>query len=948
VPDNSNQGSAISFGPFRLLPNSRLLEKDGAPLHIGGRALDILIVLAERVGEVVEKRELVKRVWGDVNVDEGSLRFHITALRKALGDSGKSARYVVNVPGRGYCFVAPLADGAPPATPSSGEVAPARSLPPPLAKMIGRAEVIEKISTELSVHRFITVVGPGGIGKTAVAVAVGHRQLADLNGQVFFVDFGTLRDPSLVAITIASALGLTVSSENPIPGLLTSLRARPILLIFDSCEHVLDGLAPLAERIVREVPQLHVLATSRESFRSEGERIFRLFPLDCPPQRADLTAADVLAYPAVQLFAERIAQSSGRFQLSAEEVPMVADICRRLDGIALAIELAAGRVSAYGISGTASLLDSRFSLQWRGRRTAIPRHQTLSAALDWSYELLSATESAVLRRLSVFFGPFTLQAAAAVASGDGLNASEAIEAIDGLVTKSLIAPSGGRALRYRLLDTTRGYAFGKLRDAGEARPLAQRHAEYFRDLFSRAESESSVSLPDWLNTYEPELGNVRAALDWAFSADGDTQLGIALTGVAVVLWVRLSLFAECRERTRAALAALGENAGGNDRVRMQLLGALGWSLMYGEGRAREARPILEATLGLADRLDDNDFRLRALWGLCIDQFNNGEFGAARALADRFASAAAASPDKSDLLLGDRLMAVALHYLGDQTDARIRIDRVHGSLHLLAEKPRIFPLDLRTSTQYFRARILWLQGFADQALELAAKNVEEGRANGHALTFCSVLGQAACPIAFLAGDFDAAERHATELLDHTERHAIRPWALWARTFKALVIAKRGNIEAGLLLLREELDRAGDARFLPRFLPLLGELAACFGEANQADRGLDVIEDVLTRCNDRQERWYLPELIRIKGELMLRKGRDSKSVDDCFREAISIAAQQGARFWELRCAISIARFRISLGQNAEALKTLENVCGSFTEGTHISDMRAGFGLIAQLRS
>jgi len=946
VPDNNNQDSAISFGPFRLFPKSRLLEKDGAHLHVGGRALDILIFLAERPGEVVDKRELVKRVWADVNVDDGSLRFHIAALRKALGDTGKSARYVVNVPGRGYCFVASLAQVTPALPAPAIDVPLPRSLPAPLARVIGRDDVIEKISTGLASHRFVTVVGPGGIGKTAVAVTVGHRRLAHFDGRVFFVDFGPVRKPELAAITIASTLGLSINAEDPIPALLTHLQARPTLLILDSCEHLLESLAPLVERLVREAPRLHVLATSRESFRGEGERIFRLFPLDCPPRRDDLAVAEILAYPAAQLFVERIAQSSGPFQLSAEEAPLVADICRRLDGIALAIELAAGRVNAYGIAGTASLLDSRFSLQWRGRRTAIPRHQTLSAALDWSYDLLPASESAILRRLSVFAGPFTPEAAAAVASGDGLSAAATMEAIDNLVTKSLIAPSGARTLRYRLLDTTRTYALGKLNEAGEAKRIAQRHAEYFRDLFERAEAETSAPLSDWLGTYGAELDNLRATLDWAFSPDGDTQLGIALTAVAVTLWIRLSLFAECRERARSALAALGDH--GEERVRMQLLAALGWSLMYGEGRAREARPILEVTLELADKLDDKDFRLRALWGLSIDQFNNGAFGKARALADRFAEAAASSPDKTDLMLADRLSAVVLHYLGDQREARVRIDRVHASLHVLAEKPKIFPLDLRISTQYFRARILWLQGHADQALALAEQNIHEGRANGHALTFCSVLGQAACPIAFLAGDYEAAERYGAELLEHTDRHAIRLWSLWARAFNALIVARRTDVETGLPLLRDELNRAGDARFLPRFLPLLGELAACFGEANQVHQGFDTIEDALARCNDRQERWYLPELLRIKGELMLRETPQSEAAETCFHDAMDLATQQGANFWQLRCAISVAQLWVGQDRRAEALPILEKASSALTEGSDIADTRIARDLIAQLRA
>ncbi len=338
MPADNNQDPVVSFGPFRLFPKSRLLEKEGEPLHVGGRALDILIVLAERPGEVIDKRELVKRIWADVNVDEGSLRFHVAALRKVLGDTGKSARYVLNVPGRGYCFVASSTQPASPVAPASAEVIPPRSLPAPLAKMIGREEMIEKISNGVTLHRFTTVVGPGGIGKTVVAVTVGHRRSADFGGRVYFVDFGPLRDAGHVTTTIASVLGLTVSSEDPTPAILTFLKTGPALLIFDGCEHVLDTLAPLVEQIVREAPQLRVLATSRESFRSEGERIFRLFPLDCPPEREGLEVADVLAYPAAQLFVERIAQSSGPFQLSAEDAPLVASICRRLDGIALAIE----------------------------------------------------------------------------------------------------------------------------------------------------------------------------------------------------------------------------------------------------------------------------------------------------------------------------------------------------------------------------------------------------------------------------------------------------------------------------------------------------------------------------------------------------------------------------------------------------------------------------------
>src|SRR5262249_48795707 len=218
------------------------------------------------------------------------------------------------------------------------------------------------------------------------------------------------------------------------------------------------------------------------------------------------------------------------------------------------------------------------------------------------------------------------------------------------------------------------------------------------------------------------------------------------------------------------------------------------------------------------------------------QFNNGEFLKALEFAQRFTRAAEGTGDPTDLMLADRLLAVSLHYLGDQNGARGHIDRVDASLDLLVEKPKIFPLDLRISTHYFRARILWLQGLAGQALGLVERNIEEGRANGHALTFCSVLGQAACPIFFWAGDLDAAEHYGDVLLEHAERHAIRLWRLWAGCFRGMVMARRGDVDAGLALLRGEIDRAGDAKFLPRFLLPLGEFAACLGEANEIESGI----------------------------------------------------------------------------------------------------------------
>jgi tetratricopeptide (TPR) repeat protein len=410
----------------------------------------------------------------------------------------------------------------------------------------------------------------------------------------------------------------------------------------------------------------------------------------------------------------------------------------------------------------------------------------------------------------------------------------------------------------------------------------------------------------------------------------------------------MSLFAECRQRVELALAHLDDGDVGAARLRMQLSGALGWSLMYGVGRAREAAPALATTLELADRLDDQEYRLRALWGLCIDQFNNGEFRKALEYAHRFVKAAENSSDPSDSIIADRLLAVALHYLGDQNAARHHIDRVDTRLNELDERPRVFPLDLRVSTHYFRARILWLQGCADQAFRLVAQNIDEGLANGHALTFCSVLGQSACPIAFLAGDLDAAERYGSALLEHTERHAIRVWRLWAGCFKGMVVARRGDVDAGLAILRSELERAGDARFLPRFLFPLGEFAMYLGNAGEIAQGLSIVNRILERCKARDERWYLPELLRIRGGLLLKEAepRSAEAAEQCFDEALRLAREQGALFWELRSALSLARLRVEQERRDDAVRILVPVCEAFTEGSRVADLREARALVERL--
>ena len=946
MPDTNDQDSAISFGPFRLFAKSRLLEKDGAPIHLGGRALDILIFLAERAGEVVDKRELIKRVWADVTVDEGSLRFHITTLRKALGDAGASSRYVVNVPGRGYCFTASLLRPAAAESRAGLPVSSPHALPSPLARMIGRDEAVEKICAELALHRFVTIVGPGGIGKTSVALAVAHRELAAFDGQVCFVDFGALTDARLVPGTIATALGLTVNSEDPMPALLTVLRSRRMLLVFDSCEHIIDELAPLAERIVQEALELHILATSRESFRTEGERVHRLFPLDCAPQRDGLSMADILAYPASQLFVERIAESLGEFELSEEDAPLVAEICRRLDGIALAIELAAGRVNAYGIAGTASLLDSRFSLLWRGRRTAIPRHQTLSAALAWSYDLLPAAESATLRGLSVFVGPFTLEAALAVAASQGIGEPEAVEAISNLLSKSLIATSPAeRRLRYRLLDTTRAFVGDKLVENGEAARVARAHADYFRHfLRDIALKSSGLQSAGGFLPYADHLPNVRAALTWSFSDGGDRTIGVDLAASAAQFFLELTLLTECFRWTQQALASL--DAGAMDsRQEMTLQAALGVSVMFTQGNTEAVRSAFTRSLQLAQELEDLHWQLWLLRGLHIYLTRVGDFHGALGTGEQGESVARKLNDPAAALNVEWMLGVAHHLIGNQDKA------VQFCQSAMVENPGSQRLNIghlgyddRIVALVALARGLWLTGRPERAVETARYTVREAELLEQPLTLGISLIWTIYVFLWV-GDWANAEILIERLINHSERHFLGPYHAVGIGQKGKLLLRRGDVDGGI----EHLRRSRATLYATRHRIMTTVFATTLAEGltaqNQLDEALQTINEAIAEIPDHGESFDMPEMLRVKGEILARSG-EAAEAEHCFRKSLDLSRRQCALGWELRGAISLGRVWRQAGRVGEARDLLTPLVARYHEGLQSRDLVAARELLVAL--
>src|SRR6202167_3798476 len=635
---------AITFGPFRLIPSQRLLLEGATPLQVGNRALTILQILVERAGTVVDKRELARLVWPDTFVEEANIRVHVAALRRALGDGQNGARYIVNIPGRGYSFTAAVSLHSEPPKPDRA-VAPktqaAPTLPSSITRLVGRAEALGKLKEELTRERMVTVAGPGGIGKTSLALAAAQSWSTDSGYAAYLVDLATVSDPGSVPAAVASAISASTIYEDIIGAMLHELQDRRLLIILDNCEHVIDATARLCVALLTGTKQVRLLATSREPLRITGETIHRVAPLDVPPLGRELTASEAMAFPSVQLFVERAMANLDTYEFRDQDAAAVANICQRLDGIPLAVEFAAARVDLFDVRTIDRRLDDRLSLLTRGQRNALPRQQTLRAALDWSYGLLSSDEQIALRRLSTFSAYFGVEDAIEVISDDKLPKPSVLDTLSDLVAKSMVAADvGGHAVTYRLLETIQVYAHEKLGEAGELDALRRRHAQRFLDL-----CREPGGIDDDQGMWRQAMVDVRAALDWALVRGGDIALGVDLASTATPIALRLSLLREHRKYLELALAHIFAAADANARTEtalraeMELRGAAALALYFTEGPEPAVDDHLQKALKIARKIGDKGQELRLLWMLYGIAGNTGNYRQALTYAEIFATAA---------------------------------------------------------------------------------------------------------------------------------------------------------------------------------------------------------------------------------------------------------------------------------------------------------------------
>jgi predicted ATPase/DNA-binding winged helix-turn-helix (wHTH) protein len=934
---------AVSFGPFSLHDKTRLLEKNGIPVKLGSRALDILRLLVSRAGEVVPKGEILAYAWPDLVVDEISLRVHIAEVRKALGDGKEGARYVTNVPSRGYCFVAEVQRNEP----SPAHVMPEKpvsiALPHRLERMIGREDALEDLSSRLVSERFITLRGPGGIGKTTVATVLAHDMWTEFDSQVRFLDLSTLKDAALVAGTVASALGLVVHHADPTDSIISFLRDRRLLLVFDSCEHVIEVVAKLAESIYQQAPRVSILATSRESLLVEGEQIYELAPLPVPPQGAGLSASEVLSYPAARLFAERAAAAGYRAGITDDDADVLVDICGKLDGIALAIELAAVRTGAHGLREIAALLDGRLRLEWRGRRTAPPRHQTLGATLDWSYSLISDGERSVLRCLAIFAGPFTLEGAVAVAGEENGSNDRVVSALEQLVAKSLVSvrPEGS-STRYRLLDSTRAYAMHKLAEHGEAKSVARRHAQYVQQALEKTMVESIGGDQTYRSHERGELlGDARAALTWAYSESEGAELRIPLAGVCTRLFVEFNLLNEGRLWASRALAALDDaNRGG--RWELELQSALGHAFMFTERNSEQAEDALQRGLVIAEALGDRFNQFRLLARLNMFYRRTGEYQRLIPVAFEAEKIARDIGDAAGIAGAKALVGVSYHLVGNQPAAHLHLEEgLTGDAALRGAQPGHFAYS--RTPQIPLARVLWLRGFPDRAVE-CVRPLTGAAAPRDAVMHCIALCWAASLYGWV-GDWSMVDSLTSRLAAHSGMHGLAPYEAVASGFRAQVLIARGDVKLGVELLRAVLPRLHADRYELYASVFTAELSEGLATSGQLPEALNILNETIARMAE-GEAFDMPELLRLRGCLEARTG-DIASAEASFAASIALAERQGALSWRLRTEMSLAHLRRERGKPG-ALDTLTETYARFTEGFSTADLIAARHLLDESAS
>lgn len=930
----------VRFGPFRVIPAERVVEKDGERVQVGSRAFDLLLALVENGGEVVSKKQLTSRAWPGIVVDEVSLRVHISGLRKILGNTPLGTPYITNVSGRGYMLAVPVEqDDVGLQSLTLAPDPPTVQFPSRLTRMVGRDDCVRAIGALLRETRFVSIVGVGGLGKTTVAIAAAHELSDEFVDGTFFVDLASVQDGALVASTIASLFGVSTPASDQVPTLVTFLRQKRALLVLDNAEHLIADVAVLAERIFDRCLGVHILTTTREALRVEGEHVYNLAALEIPPLECGQGGRGIGDYASVKLFIDRAFASGGRRDLDTAELEIAAGICRRLDGVALAIELAAGRAAMHGVAGVQDLLDRRFGLHWQGRRTALPRHQTLAALHDWSYNLLNSDEKLVLRKLGCFAGPFTIEAALSIV-GDRWPAPEVIDALS---QKSLISRLSGPEgkVAYRLAEATRAYCADKFRaDRDEQDQVSTAHAAYYTQLLEKLTSGRDHFRVSGLSGIKPELlGNIRQALESSFGS-GNTKVGVRLVASSSALLLELSLLTECHTWASRALEVMPAELSGSisDALINQSLAISGIIVRDGYPRVKQA---FATALKIARAHGQARLELDILAGMHIFYMRAGECYAGAEVASECEEAGHGIDDGDARALANWIKGISFSYAGDALAAIPCFER-----SLTEDAPRGLDLNLVVFTQRIRAivqysRCLLVQGSASLAKMTAARAVQDATAYGHPIPRCIALAYAASAYIW-KGDWDDATSLLDELAAVSLQHSLVAFHAVSEGLRGELEVRNGSPTLGIPRLRNALAVMAEENHQHMVVSFLAALAEGLSDTGKHSEALLTLARAMARAEQSGEMYQMVEMLGLKASIALAEGRAGLAPIADVMKAIARARQDGALALELRIALRAARTmqRCSV-ESAELVDEIRSIVMRFGANQETEDLRFARG-------
>lgn len=914
VVDRDDEGT--DFGCYRIFPRLRILMRNGNKIEIGPRAIDILWILVKANGELVTKDYLLETVWSGSVVEENNLQAQMSAIRRALCSDRDMIRTEF---GLGYRLVCKQSDNV--ATEQVLGKPATRRLPIPLTPLLGRDTELLELGNLFENSRLLTIVGAGGVGKTRCALEFTKRLAEQYGHDVRLVEMAKISDAPLVEPSIANALQIPSLDMSHVQQVLGGGQPSQIILVIDNCEHLSNAIAEAIEALLTNAPQMKILTTSQEPLGLSGEQVYRLGPLAVPPQNiVDLKTA--LRFPAFELFVARASANAHNFQIDLE---LANAICHRLDGLPLALELAAARVATLGLSGVLAALNDRFNLLTAGRRAALAKHRTLRATIDWSYHLLDPEKKLLLRRISVFSSPFDIAAVRAVATPENNDPWYAVDILGTLVSKSLLLLDLSQTRpQYRFLESIRFYALEKLADDVDLNCVMERYADYVLTAVRHANEDwKTLSTDEWRSSHADIIDDIRGALDWAFSTNGNVQVGTSILACATPYWVQLSLHDECRNRISQALERFAGSLAPSEEMSLQA--ALGTALSWAVGPVAEADGAWQRALSLAQIHAAAEIELQARYGLWLVSLRSGRFQASLDHSQEMLRCSLDAGDPEAAAVAERIEGVSQHFLGNHDFALELLERSLRwfEVNLPAQRFR-FGLDQNVAGKSFLARTLWVLGRVDEAKDLASRAVSEAMQLDHANTLCCALAEGECTVHGLEGDVEAVQRAAASLRHAARQHGLGFWDTYGAVFETWATMESGKAVplTELSSLVQAVTRAG---LHPKYSTLFSDILLATRRNEWENAPLVPIEDLLLREKDTERCWADVEFRRAA--VQLADLPSAIKVD--LWEELEKACNQNASSWALKIGIDLVSREASSGLPDKAIRALSELVERLSE-------------------